>query len=83
MNFTSVWRAVELNANKADAAVRISIGRRSLAFSRRSRFDSADSSEVIPGAPACVGLGLADPLAHRLRGVDSELLRYRTAHRES
>jgi hypothetical protein len=40
-------------AKKADAAFRISFARRSSLFSRRSRFNSADSSLVDPGrAPA-------------------------------
>jgi hypothetical protein len=35
-------------AKKADAAFRISLARRSSAFSRRSRLSSADSSLVVP-----------------------------------
>ncbi|GAB3186867.1 hypothetical protein GCM10027259_52130 [Micromonospora palomenae] len=36
-------------AKKADAAFKISFARRNSAFSRRSRFNSADSSDVTPG----------------------------------
>ena len=40
-------------AKKADAALRISFARRNSAFSRRNRFNSADSSLLTPGrAPA-------------------------------
>ena len=43
-----VW-PVELAAKKVDAALRIPLARLSSAFSRRSRFSSADSSDVSPG----------------------------------
>ena len=69
-------------AKKADAAFKISFARRSSAFSRRSRFSSADSSLVDPGRAAGVDLGLADPLAQRL-GRAAELLRDRVIAAQS
>ena len=59
-------------AKKVEAALRMALARFSSAFSRRSRFSSADSSLVVPGPPAAVDLGLTDPLAHRLRRPDPE-----------
>jgi hypothetical protein len=38
-----------IDAKKADAAFKISFARFSSAFSRRSRFNSADSSLLVPG----------------------------------
>ena len=40
---------VELGREEAEAALRISLARRSSAFSRRNRLISAASSEVTPG----------------------------------
>ena len=62
-------------AKKADAALRISFARRSSASSALSRLISADSSLRHPRPLAGVDLGLADPLAQRLRGADAQLLR--------
>ena len=59
-------------AKKADAAFKIALARFSSAFSRLNRFSSADSSVVIPGRRAAIDLGLAHPLAHRLRRPDPQ-----------
>ena len=86
MNSTISWEGRSSSAaKKADAAFRISLARRSSAFSRLSRLTSADSSLVVPGRCAGVDLGLAHPLAHRLRGADPQHLRDRViaAHSDS
>ena len=63
-------------AKKADAALRISLARRSSAFSALELAISADSSLLTPGRPG-VDLGLAHPLAQRLRRADAQLRRDR------
>ena len=52
--------------------MKIALARFSSAFSRRSRFNSADSSLVVPGPTPAIDLGLTNPLAHRLRAPDPE-----------
>ena len=68
-------------AKKADAVFKIALARRSSAFSRFSRFSSADSSVVSPGRWPASTCGLAHPLAHRLRASRPRALRDRADRR--